>query len=100
SAGGRDENNIQFRGSSADTEAFRSALSGLGPYGFQYALSGNLSDTHGDQPAFTTVLQRAPFESASGSIGITMSQPLLKNLLTDPVRYSVAVAKSQIKGTE
>jgi outer membrane protein TolC len=100
SAGGRDENNIQFRGSSADTEAFRSAISGLGPYGFQYALSGNLSDTHGDQPGFTNVLQRDPFESASGSIGITMSQPLLKNLLTDPVRYSVAVAKSQIKGTE
>ncbi len=100
SAGGRDENNQQFRGSSSDTDAFRSAISGLGPYGFQYALSGNLNDTHGDQPNFANPLLRDPFESASGSVGISMQQPLLRNFLIDGVRYNIAVAKSQIKGTE
>lgn len=100
SAGGRDENNQQFRGSDSDTDAFRSSIVGLGPYGFNYALSANLSDTYGNQPNFTNVLLRTPFESANGSVGITMSQPLLRNFLTDSVRYSIAVAKSQIQGSE
>jgi outer membrane protein TolC len=100
SAGGRDENNQQFRGSTSDTDAFRSSVIGLGPYGFQYVLSGNLSDTYGDQPNFLNPLLRDQFENANGSVGISMSQPLLRNFLTDAVRYNIAVAKSQIKGSE
>ena len=100
SAGGRDEFNQQFRGSTSDTDAFRSSINGRGPYGFQYNLLGTLSDTYGDQPNFTNSLLRTPFENANSSISINMSQPLLRNFLTDPVRYNISVAKSQIKGSE
>ena len=41
-----------------------------------------------------------PFDSSSGSVGISLSQPLLKNFWTDTTRYNIAVAKNRLKVSE
>jgi outer membrane protein TolC len=102
SAGGRDPNNIPFPGSTTESDSFRSSISGQGPYGFGYTLNGNINDTYGQQSVRigTNLFGLEPFENAAGSIGITMSQPLLRNFLFDPIRYDIAVRKNLLKGSE
>jgi outer membrane protein TolC len=50
-----------------------------------YDLSGTVRDQH---------------DGAGGSVGLTLTQPLLRNLLIDPTRFSIAVARNRVKFSE
>jgi outer membrane protein len=72
-------------------DSFRSGISGgLLPWGLQYDFSGSIGDT----------LSSASPESSSGSIGVTLTQPLLKNFWIDPTRLNIRVAKNRLKYSE
>jgi outer membrane protein TolC len=78
----------------SDANSFSSGISGgLLPWGLTYGLSGNVSETYGSHPG-------GPFDSSGGNIGITLSQPLLKNFLIDSTRMNIRVNKNLLQQSE
>jgi outer membrane protein len=92
SGGGLDQNQLLIPPVRRDTDSFTAGLGGVGPLGLNYDLAGNARDSYGTSPG--------PFETASGLVGISLAQPLLRNFLTDIGRYNIAIAKNDIKGSE
>ncbi len=68
---------------------FKSDLGGSLPTGTTYDLFGNVLDTYGSRP-----------ESSSGQIGLTATQPLLKNFWVDGTRLAISVAKNRLQYSE
>jgi outer membrane protein len=68
---------------------FKSDLGGALPSGTTYDLFGNVNDNYGSSP-----------ENSGGQIGVTLTQPLLKNFWTDGTRLAVAVAKNRLQFSE
>jgi outer membrane protein TolC len=128
--GGIDAQDRPYSGNESESDVFRLGLQGLLPWGTTYSLSGNLSDTYGTQagtipgvqtgfttntfidannpstnisfltPTFSSVSVRNPFENTIGSIGITLTQPLLKNFWIDSTRLQILIDKAQLKISE
>jgi len=77
----------------SDQNSFSSGISGtLLPWGLQYDVSGNLSQTYGNNGLH--------FENSQGSIGVTLDQPLLKNFWIDSTRLNIRVAKNRLQYSE
>ena len=93
SPGGLDQNQLVIPATITDSDSFRSSVGGALPTGLQYNFSGNIADTAGQK---STV----GFENSGGSIGLSLTQPLLKNFWTDANRLSISVAKNRLKYTE
>jgi outer membrane protein TolC len=49
---------------------------------------------------FAVVPGRQPFENSSGSVGVNVNQPLLKNFWIDSNRLNIRVAKNRLKYSE
>jgi outer membrane protein TolC len=81
-------NPIPARTTEADT--FDSGLKGTLPWGLQYNFSGNIADT----------TSSANPESTSGQIGVSLTQPLLKNFWIDNTRLGIRVARNRLKYSE
>ncbi len=78
----------------SDENSFNSGLTGTLPLsGLQYTFSGNIAEQYGNQGGF-------PFDSSFGSIGVTLTQPLLKNFWIDSTRLTIRLAKNQLKNDE
>ncbi len=71
-------------------DSFNSSLDGLLPSGLQYDFNGNIADT----------TSTANPESTSGSIGVNLTQPLLKNFWIDSTRLAILVDKNRLKFSE
>jgi outer membrane protein TolC len=71
-------------------DSFNSGLGGTLPWGLQYTFSGNIADT----------LSSANPESTSGQIGVSLTQPLLKNFWIDNTRLTIRVNKNRLKFSE
>jgi len=72
--------------SMTDNNSFSTGVGGLLPSGATYNLFGNVDSAYVPYP-----------ESTSGQVGVSATQPLLKNLWMDPTRLNIIAAKSQIK---
>lgn len=81
----------------SDQNNFNTSLQGLLPWGMGYNLGGNINDNWGHKSAGTNVFD---FDSNDGSIGLTLTQPLLKNFWIDSTRLSIQTAKNQLKVSE
>lgn len=81
----------------ADENAFNSSFVGLTPWGLNYNVKGNLQEAYGQGAQGTLT---APFDIASGSASITLSQPLLKNFWIDQTRFNIKVGKNRVKYTD
>ena len=57
--------------------------------GLQYSLSSSLSETYGKS-----------FDNSSGNVGLTLTQPLLKNFWIDSTRLNIRVAKNRLKSSQ
>lgn len=75
----------------SDQNSFNSGISGgLLPWtGLQYDFSSSLSETYGKG-----------FDFSSGDVGVTLTQPLLKNFWIDQTRLNIRLAKNQLKNDE
>ena len=67
-----------------------STIGGTLPWGLQYGLSGNLSETHSS----------GSLPSSVASVGVTLTQPLLKGFLIDQTRVNIRVAKNNLQQSE
>jgi len=72
-----------------ENNAFSSTLGGSLPSGTTYNVFGNVGDTYEPFP-----------ETASGQVGVQVTQPLLKNLWIDSTRLAITAAKNQVKQSE
>jgi outer membrane protein len=93
SPGGFTSQQIQIPATTSKADSFDSTLSGTLPEGLQYNLSGNVSDTNFKQDTNST-------DSTIGSIGVTLTQPLLKNFWIDNTRLTIRVAKNRLHFSE
>jgi outer membrane protein TolC len=75
------------------SDSFNSSIGGTAPWGLQYDFSGDAADQRFEPGPDST-------ESTSGSIGVTLTQPLLKNFWIDNTRLTIRVAKIQLKFSE
>ncbi len=75
----------------SDNNSFDPSISGgLLPWtGLQYSFSSSLSETYG-----------RGFDNSSGNVGVTLTQPLLKNFWIDSTRLNIRVAKNRLKFSE
>ena len=95
--------NGQFTSAQTTSEdSFNSSLTGLSPSGLQYALNGNVNKTTGNTFGINTngTPGLIPFESSGGTVGVTLTQPLLKNMWIDSTRLNIILARSQIKQSQ
>ncbi len=76
----------------SDENTFNSSLGGLTPWGLNYSLRGNVSETH--------LKDTLGSPSDFGGASINLSQPLLKNFWIDQTRLNIKVAKNRIKYSE
>jgi outer membrane protein len=83
--------------STADQNTFNSSFSGLTPWGLNYDVRGNIQEAYGRgaQGALS-----APFDTASGSASIGLSQSLLRNFWIDQTRFNIKVGKNRVKYTD
>jgi outer membrane protein len=72
------------------SDSFNSGIGGTLPWGLQYNFSGNIADT----------TSSANPESTDGSIGVSLTQPILKNFWIDNTRLNIRVAKNRLKYSE
>ena len=92
SGGGLDPNNIGIPAAKSKTDSFSAGFTGNVPWGMSYNLNGRVSETYGTQPG--------PFDTSSGNVGLSLTQPLLKNLLMDAPRYNILINKNLYKVSE
>ncbi|MGD0743756.1 MAG: TolC family protein [Verrucomicrobiota bacterium] len=83
----------------SDQNSFNSGIGGpnggpgLLPWGLQYDFSGNILEQYGSSGV-------VPFDNSSGNIGVTLTQPLLKDFWIDNTRLTIRVAKNRLKFSE
>jgi outer membrane protein len=76
-------------GAETDSDAWETSVGGTTALGgLRYEVGAKLGDSGG-------VRQGNPFDTSSGSAGITLTQPLLKGFKTDDTRYRVTLADKQ-----
>ena len=67
-----------------EADSFNSGIGGTLPLGLQYDFTGNIADT----------TSTANPESTAGSIGVSLTQPLLKNFWIDTTRLNISSTKA------
>jgi outer membrane protein TolC len=75
----------------SDGNSFQSSLNGVAPWGMTYDFSGNIGESYG----FNAVTNG--FDSTSGQIQVSATQPLLRNFWDDGNRLAIKVAKNRLK---
>lgn len=91
--GGVDEYGRLIPPTSSRDITLSSGLGGLLPFGLQYNIQASINDSEFLSGIFRT-------DNASGSVGIQLSQPLLKNFWIDSARMTVTVAKKDLQISE
>ncbi len=76
-----------------DNNIYSTSLGGLTPIGLNYSLSGNISESYGQNSG-------KAFGSSSGGASLRLSQPLLKNFWIDSTRMNIMVSKKKLKESE
>jgi outer membrane protein len=93
SGGGLNQNLQPIPSSVSDENSFKTGLGGSLPFGLQYNLSGNASDTYGKTGTNF-------FENSGSSVQASLTQPLLKNFWIDSTRLNIRVDKNRLKYSE
>ncbi len=94
SPGGFTSQQIPIPATTSKSDSFNSSLGGVLPEGLQYALSGNIADR--TFQSSTNPLS----ESTAGSVGVSLTQPLLKNFWIDNTRLTILIDKNRLKISE
>jgi len=93
SPGGFTPEQIPLPATTSKSDVFSSGLGGALPSGLIYNFSGSIADRNFNQ--FTN-----HSESSGGSIGVTLTQPLLKNFWIDGNRLTISIARNRLKYSE
>ena len=72
-----------------EDNSFHAGIAGALPSGLIYDFFGSAANTYGSAP-----------ENSGGQVGVSLTQPLLKNFWIDGGRLAISVAKDQLKISE
>ncbi|MFZ0827464.1 MAG: TolC family protein [Verrucomicrobiia bacterium] len=97
------QNGLPVPASTSDQNTFTPDLSGLLPWGMKYDLNGTVTDSKNIN--FTvrtnfTSFTNSTAQNASGSAGLTLTQPLLKNFWIDSTRLAIKLARNTLQQDE
>lgn len=91
-------------GKQTEVNSFNSTLSGLLPWGTMYSLGlQNIYDTDGINYAAQTNslgFLAFPYSQSGGRVGLSVTQPLLKDLWLNPTRLNIQILKNRMKWTD
>jgi outer membrane protein TolC len=93
SPGGFTAQQIPIPSTTSRSDSFNSGIAGSLPWGLQYDFTGNIANRN-----FTSATNFT--ETSSGSIGVQLTQPLLKNFWIDTTRLNIRVAKNRLQFSE
>lgn len=79
-------------GNETQTDSFSTGIRGQLPTGLTYDLGGDLARNSGT--FYTSGKQY------NSSVGISLTQPLLRNFLTDSTRYNIQLSRRQLRSSE
>jgi outer membrane protein TolC len=94
SGGGFTSQQIPIPATTSKSDSFSGGIGGLLPSGLQYDFFGNIAN-RSFQSTPTNFTQ-----NSSGSIGVSLTQPLLKNFWIDGTRLNIRIAKNNLKFSE
>ncbi|MCX8090151.1 MAG: TolC family protein [Verrucomicrobiae bacterium] len=97
------QGSIPLPGQETHTDTLNGSLGGLLPWGMTYELSARLSDTDGTRFDFDTNTLSSvarPFSTTRGTVGIDVTQPLLKNFWLNPTRLNISTLKNRVQWSE
>jgi outer membrane protein TolC len=77
----------------SDINSFDAGLTGSLPWGMTYDLNGRVAENYGYDSS-------GNYDGSSGQIGVTLTQPLLKDFWTDNNRLVISIAKNRLKYSE
>jgi HAE1 family hydrophobic/amphiphilic exporter-1 len=83
----------------SDENTFSSSLNGGTPWGMSYDLSGSMAEAYGRNYSASSN-NFLPFDNSGGSVGASLTQPLLKNFWIDNTRLTIRVEKNRLKFSE
>jgi outer membrane protein TolC len=96
------QNGVPEPASTSDQNTFTPDLSGSLPWGMTYDFNGTV--THNKNIDFslvnTNLFSGTNYQNSSGSAGLTLTQPLLKNFWIDQPRLTIRLAKNLLKYDE
>jgi outer membrane protein TolC len=80
---------LEVLGAETDSETWRTSVGGATALaGLRYEAGARLGESSGER-------EGNPFDTSTGSAGVTLTQPLLKGFRTDDTRYRVQLADRQ-----
>jgi outer membrane protein len=91
--GGVDPQGRATLGNETRSDRFGGGLRGVLPTGLLYDLSGTFGHNYGERESF-------PFDFYDGDVGLTLQQPLLRNMWIDANRLTIRVRKHDLKIAE
>ena len=89
----------RIAGSQYNDDIYSSGFNGGTPWGMSYNLSGNVSSTAGKNYTASTNLF-FPIQNSFGQVGLSLNQPLLKNLWIDSTRLTIRINKNRLQYSE
>lgn len=89
------QNGQRIAGSQFNSDTYSSAFNGGTPWGMTYELGGNISSTTGRNPVTNNFF--IPIQNSSGQIGLSLTQPLLKDFWIDGTRLSIRINKNRLQ---
>jgi outer membrane protein len=97
------QGSITLPGQETDTDTLNSSLQGLLPWGTTYSLSARFTDVDGTRFGFDTNTLSSvalPFSTTRATVGIDVTQPLLKDFWLNPTRLTISILKNRVKWSE
>ena len=91
--GGLDAQNRPYPGTTSTADSYSGTIGSVLPLGTSVQVGSDFSSTEGQGLLL-------PFENASGSLGVSLRQPLLKNLWIDSTRLNIQLSRKQVKASE
>jgi len=79
----------------SDGNTFSSGITGALPSGLTYGLTGNVAENYGYNASTP-----GNYDGSGGQVGVSATQPLLKNFWIDGTRLAITVAKNNLKLSE
>ncbi len=87
--------NTLFPGPESESDSFNTGINGVLPWGLNYNLIGNASDS------ISTTPPASPVEVSTANAAVTqLRQPLLRNFWIDPARATIQISKNRLKYSE
>ena len=97
-SGAEFQNGQHIAGSQFNSDTYASDFIGGTPWGMTYDLFGNVSSTTGRNPLTNNFF--IPIQNSGGQVGLSLTQPLLKNMWIDSTRMTIRINKNRVQYSE